>query len=87
MDVDVLQQLGKSKAIDVLRSVVEAGEGGVHFTDIRSETNLNANMVNQRIKDLRHTDLIEKGPNRTSPYRATARGEKVLEIAEELESL
>lgn len=78
--MDVLKVIAYSHALDIMSCI----DGGKRFTDIEKELDLNPNIVNMRLKDLRMAQLAEK---KDRLYQRTERGEKVLELAKQLEAL
>ncbi len=78
--MDVLKTIAYSNSLDVMELLSE----GKRFTEIENELDLNPNVVNTRLNDLRTMELVEKKNNlyKLSPY-----GEDVLEIVRELEEL
>lgn len=79
---DVLNSLAYSRALEIL---AYADGKPKRFTDICKDLGINSNIVNQRLKDLRVTDLVDK--NGDGRYRVTQKGSRALQIAEQLEDL
>lgn len=78
--MDVLKVISYTHALDILSCL----DGGRRFTEIEKELDLNPNIVNMRLKDLRMGTLVEKNGKE---YQITEKGEKALSLARELESL
>jgi len=78
--MDLLKVISYSHALDILSTL----DGGRRFTEIEDELELNPNIVNMRLKDLMMAELVEK---EDKLYAVTNRGEKVLDLANELEGL
>lgn len=78
--MDVLKVVSYSHALDILDCL----DGGKRFTDIEEALDLNPNVVNMRLKDLRMAGLVEK---EEKLYVRTEEGERALELAKRLEGL
>lgn len=78
--MEVLKVISYSHALDILSCL----NGGKRFTEIEKELDLNPNIVNMRLKDLRMGTLAKKNGKH---YEITEKGERALRLARELEGL
>lgn len=78
----VLKALGKSEAINLLRTLDDL-DSGLGFNQLKSELKTDAKTLTRRLDELGELELTEKGDD--SNYHITSKGRRVLELAQRIE--
>jgi DNA-binding HxlR family transcriptional regulator len=84
MDIDtsqILRSLGKAEAIAVLRVLRDGGYG---FNEIKDEVKTDPKTLARRLDDFTELGIVEKKED--SNYHLTESGDKILALAERMES-
>lgn len=78
----VLKALGKSEAIELLKTLEES-EDGLGFNQVKNELGTDSKTLTRRLDELGELGMTEKRDD--SKYHITSLGSRVLELALEIE--
>ncbi len=83
---DVLTVVAYTKSLEIMGFLKE--KSGQRFTDIERALNINSNVVNMRLKDLRTMDLVERvDKDKKRLYVLTDKGVEAYTLAKQIRNL